>query len=296
MSANPLPLSIVVPTYMRDAVLWKTLLALKPQLRPCDEVLVIDQNRPALSPPEPLAGNWLSLHLQEIPSLTRARNLGIARARHPHVVFLDDDIDPDAELLDRLRRAALANPGCIITGVVDQEDKPEEVPSPGIIDLRTGEIRTNFSRPLSGEVPFFPGCLSLIPKSALPGRGRPAFCASFKGASQGEEIDFALRARRRGVRIIADPSIRIYHLRVVEGGCRAPEFRRRFFLDHAYNQSLFFGRHGQVTSLARFLRRLKGFVEFHTRKEGGHSAPLALLAAGRTAAGLLRGFSGRFSA
>jgi GT2 family glycosyltransferase len=293
--ANPLPLSVVIPTYMREQVLWDSLAALRPQLRPCDEVLVIDQNRPALRLPPALAGGWLALRRLETPSLTRARNLGLAEARHRHVIFLDDDIKPEPDLLDQFRRAALAHPGCIITGVVDQTDKPEDVPSPGSVDLRTGEIRTNFSRPLSGEVPYFPGGLSLIPKSALPSGAAAAFCPAFRGASYGEEIDFALRARRRGVKIIADPAVRIFHLRAVEGGCRAPEFRRRFFLDHVFNQSLFFARHGQVTYLAGFLRRLKGFVEFHSRKERGHSRALVLRALGLTAEGLLRGFFYRFS-
>ena len=289
-----LPVSIIVPTYMRDQVLWRSLEGLLPQLRPGDEILVIDQNHPPLKPPPHLEGAWLRVARQERPSLTRARNLGIAQARHALLVFLDDDILPEPDLLERLCEAAREHPGCIITGRVDQEDKPEDIPSPGHVDLRTGEIRTNFSRPLSGEVPFFPGCLSLIPKACLP--PAPWFCPDFKGASQGEEIDFAFRARARGVKIVAHLGVGIYHLRIVEGGCRSPEFRRRFFLDHAFNQSLFFGRHGWLAHLPAFLGRLKGFVEFHSRASGGGHVPgLVLRAMGQTAAGLARGIWLRWS-
>jgi GT2 family glycosyltransferase len=264
--ANPAPISVIIPSYMRDRVLWDTVAALRPQLREPDELLVIDQNRPPLRPPEGLEGPWLRLYRLETPSLTRARNLGILRARNDRVVFLDDDIIPDAALLDRLRQVTLERPDRILTGVVDQDDKPADVPSPGFVDLDTGEIRTNFSRPHAGEVPFFPGGLSLMPRSCLP--PEPWFCPDFRGASQGEEIDFSLRARARGVRIHADPAIRIFHLKVVEGGCRSPEFRRRFFLDHVFNQSLFFGRHGRLLRLPRFWRRIKGFIEFHARVGG----------------------------
>ena len=279
--------SIIIPSYMRTQVLWNSLEALRPQLQEGDEVLVIDQNHPPLQPPPALIGAWLRFCRLEKPSLTKARNLGLELASNAQVLFLDDDIIPNPDLLDRFKAAAREFPGWILTGTVDQEDKPADVPSPGKVDLRTGEIRTNFSRPISGETPFFPGGLVFIPKSSLP--PPPWYCPAFKGAAQGEEIDFALRARARGVKIRSVPGARIYHLRVVEGGCRAPEFRRRFFLDHVFNQSLFFGRHGEKPFILRFLRRLKGFVEFHTRVPGGHDRAMVLRAGLETANGLARG-------
>ncbi|HLP40224.1 MAG TPA: glycosyltransferase [Fibrobacteria bacterium] len=283
-----LPLSILIPSYMRDAVLWRTVKSLGAQLEEGDEVIVVDQNDPPLAPPVDLAPLPLRLVRLDRPSLTRARNVGIAAARNGHLVFLDDDIVPDPALLAAFRRAARANPGCILAGAVDQDDIPADVESPGRVDFRTGEIRTNFSRPPAGEVPFFPGGLNLIPRSALG--PRPWFDPRFRGSAHGEEIDFSLRARARGVHIVADPSIRVFHLKVVEGGCRAPEFRRRFVLDHAYNMGLFQGKHGRLGSIAGFLRRVKGFVEFHTRSVGGgHDAGLVAWAFALTGRGFFTG-------
>ncbi len=279
-------LSIIIPSYMRDRVLWDSVRALRPQIRDGDEVLVVDQNRPPLRAPEDLGGDWLKLIRLDRPSLTRARNLGLERAAAPVAVFLDDDIVPGPSLLDNLRRASAAHPDRILTGVVEQKDAPEDVPTPGRIDLHTGEIRTNFSRPVTGEVPFFPGGLSVIPKACLP--PRPWFCPAFRGAAQGEEIDFGLRAGKRGIRIHADPSIRIFHLKAEEGGCRAPDFRRRFFLDHVFNQGLFYGRHGPLSGMPRFLRRLKGFVEFHSR--GSPDRGRSWRTVGRAAWALSQGF------
>lgn len=289
----PVALSVIIPSFMRERVLWDTLEALRPQVREGDEVLVIDQNHPPLRAPASLAGPWLKLHRLDRPSLTRARNLGLERAASSLVVFLDDDIVPDPALLDRFRRGAESHPGCILTGLIDQEDKPGDVPTPGWVDLASGEIRTNFSRPVTGEIPFFPGGLFLIPKSCLP--ARPWFCPAFRGASQGEEIDFSLRIRKRGARIFSDPAIRIYHLKAVEGGCRAPEFRRGFFLDQVYNQALFYGRHGRYAGMPRFLRRMRGWVEFHSRipDAQGHSLALVAAAAWRLAAGFATGLAYR---
>lgn len=287
-------LSVVIPSYMRDQVLWDSVRSLLPQVRAGDEMLIIDQNEPPLRAPAGLDGGAVKLIRLERPSLTRARNLGLERAACPWVVFLDDDIVPDPSLLDAFRRGAAAHPDRILTGVVEQADKPSDVPTPGSVDLLSGEIRTNFSRPVTGEIPFFPGGLFLIPKARLP--PRPWFCPAFRGASQGEEIDFGLRVRARGTRIQADPSIRIFHLKAVEGGCRAPDFRRRFFLDQVFNQALFYGRHGLYAGLPRFLRRMRGFVEFHTRKEnvvggnGGHSWRLVAAAGRMLAHGFLTGW------
>ncbi|MEO6098556.1 MAG: glycosyltransferase [Fibrobacteria bacterium] len=286
---NPLAVSIVIPTFMRDRVLWESVAALRAQMRDGDELLVIDQNHPPLKAPPALAGGWLRLCRLEFASLTRARNLGIGLAAHDRIIFLDDDIIPNPDLLDRLKQVTLKHPDRILTGVVDQDDKPADVPTPGWVNLDTGEIRTNFSRPFPGEVPFFPGCLSLVPKACLP--PEPWFCPAFKGASQGEEIDFSLRVRARGVRIHSDPSIRIFHLKAVEGGCRSPRFRQRFFLDQVYNQSLFFGRHGVLRSLPAYLKRIKRFIEFHTRASGSlsHSPFLVAWSLARLARGLAMG-------
>ena len=94
---NPLALSIVIPTYMRDQVLWDSVRAIGPQLGEGDELLVIDQNVPPLEAPPDLSADWLRLLHLDRPSLTRARNLGLAEARRDRVVFLDDDIVPDPD-------------------------------------------------------------------------------------------------------------------------------------------------------------------------------------------------------
>jgi GT2 family glycosyltransferase len=277
---------------MRSAVLWRTVDRILPQLAAGDELIVVDQNEPPLAAPAGPGDARLRLLRLGPPSLTRARNLGIASAANPLIVFLDDDIVPDPDLLAALRGAAAGHPGCIIAGLVDQDDKPEGVASPGTVDLRSGRIETHFARPVSGELPFFPGGLALIPRSALP--PQPCFNPDFRGASQGEEIDFSLRVRERGVRIVAAPEARIFHLKVVEGGCRAPEFRQRFWLDHVFNQGLFYGRHGKLLHAGAFLARVKGFVGFHARRPGGgHDAGRVLKAAWLLAEGFAKGLLAR---
>lgn len=266
MSQN---LSVIIPTYMREKVLWETVVELQSQLRGADEILLIDQNVPPLQIPSTLGRPWPKLIHLKTPSLTKARNLGIQKAEHAVLVFLDDDILPDPELLNNIKQACLERPNVILTGVVDQADKSNSIPTPGTLNLKTGEIKTNFSRPFAGEIPFFPGGLAIIPRSCLP--PPPYFCPAFKGASQGEEIDFALRIKARGKQIFSDPTIRIFHLKILEGGCRSPQFKNRFFKDQVFNEALFFGRHGMLSSTPAFIKRMKGFIEFYSRNPSKNS-------------------------
>ncbi len=259
-----LNLSIIIPTYMRSDVLWKTISDLSQQLLPKDELILIDQNNPKLVVPiEFENSSWLKIYAQRKPSLTRARNLGIQKAKNDQIVFLDDDIIPDGQLLEQFRSAAVKWPGKVITGIVDQADKDLSVPSPGTVDLNSGEIKTNFCQGFNGETAFFPGGLFLIPNGILP--PYPYFNPAFRGACQGEEIDFAFRLKKLGINFFSSEAIKIFHLKVLEGGCRAPSFKEKFFFDHIFNQALFFGRHGMLLSMGTFLRRIKGFIEFHTR-------------------------------
>ncbi len=264
------PVSIVIPTFGRLEVLWNTLGYLAAQIRENDEILLIDQNSPPLAIPQ----NLLNLPIQCLalpkPSLTKARNFGLIKARHDWIIFLDDDIIPDPDLIHSMVFIAQKNPGCIATGRIEQADQNPNLRGVGFIDLRSGEIRTDYHQPIRGEIPFFPGGLFILRKSDLP-RGM-GFCPSFRGASQGEEIDFALRAKKIGMRIISDPDIFMTHLKSATGGCRSEEFRSRFFRDELHNRALFYGRHGQWFYALSFLKRTKDFMEFHTRKPGkGHS-------------------------
>ncbi|MFC1586250.1 glycosyltransferase family 2 protein [Fibrobacterota bacterium] len=140
---NTISFSIIIPTYGREKVLWESVFPILTQTDQQDEVLIIDQNSPALAIPPAFRQNRVRVIHQTPPSLTRARNRGISEARGTHLLFLDDDIIPDKNLLIQLREATQKHPGCIIAGAVDQEDTPD-VEGIGYVNLKSGEIKTNY--------------------------------------------------------------------------------------------------------------------------------------------------------
>lgn len=79
-------LTVIVPTRDRPAQLRGCLAALAPQLRPQDELLVVDS---ASRTPVTCGAQVLRL---ELPGASRARNAGWRAASRALVAFLDDDV------------------------------------------------------------------------------------------------------------------------------------------------------------------------------------------------------------
>ncbi len=110
MSADACAFSVVIPTYRRRASLERVLTGLARQEWPEDalEVLVVSDGgddgtvEMASSHPMPFPIRVLT---QANQGPAAARNLGVARARHPFVLFLDDDVVPEPRLVAEHARA-----------------------------------------------------------------------------------------------------------------------------------------------------------------------------------------------
>jgi glycosyltransferase involved in cell wall biosynthesis len=87
------PLSVVLPTRNRPAMLDGALAALRADLGPEDELIVVDS---ASADPAAIAAivrrHQAALERCERPGTSRARNAGWRRARHDIVGFVDDDV------------------------------------------------------------------------------------------------------------------------------------------------------------------------------------------------------------
>ena len=99
-----LRLSIAIPTYQHEAVLLATLgymLELRPRAA---EILLVDQTETHLPDTESRlrqlaeAGQIRWIRLQ-VPSITAAMNEALRRANEDIVLFVDDDVRPEPDLL-----------------------------------------------------------------------------------------------------------------------------------------------------------------------------------------------------
>ena len=150
---------------------------------------------------------WLR---RDKPSIPAAMNAGLLEAKPGIVLFLDDDIRPDYDLLAAHRRAQAAQPG-LVAGQVLQ---PGEIP----VALAPRD-RFRFNSSTSATIHEFMGGNFSIPKDYALNVG--GFDENFVGAAYRFEAEFAFRYIRRYGSIRFEPAASIHHLQATAGGTRA---------------------------------------------------------------------------
>ena len=209
-------LTVAIPTYGRDGVLTASiadLLALDP---PPWELLIVDQTpRHDAATEERLARwhdqghiRWLRL---ERPSITGAMNRALLEARGDRILFLDDDIRPDPNLLLAHQRAGERDPEAMVAGRVLQPWHDEREDPPGAPFL------FNSLEPRSVQA-FMGGNVAIpLPRA----RDLGGFDTNFVKVAYHFEAEFAHRWCDSGGHINYEPTALIHHLRAERGGTRS---------------------------------------------------------------------------
>jgi len=208
--------SVVIPTYRREQVLLDTVRFLHQLHPPAAEILVVDQSEE--HQPSTLDAlrawerdgtiRWLRLTR---PSIPHAMNTGLERAHGDVVVFLDDDIIPDARLLSAHVLAHSDGSCSIVAGQVLQpgeEVLPELVEDAG---FRFCSGKRRWVEEVMG------GNFSVNRKVALALGG---FDENFVHVAYRFEAEFCDRALTAGERILFEPGASIRHLKAADGGTR----------------------------------------------------------------------------
>jgi GT2 family glycosyltransferase len=207
--------SVVIPTYGRDAVLVDTIRRVLDQNPAASELLVVDQT-PAHPPAverelEELAAtgaiDWVRLGEPSIPG---AMNVGLLRARSEIVLFLDDDVIPGQGLVEA-HRVAHRRPGVAV--VAGQVLQPGEEPVPG------PHAPFRFSSAERGWVTEVIGANFSIRRDLALAIG--GMDENFVRAAYGFEAELCARATAAGARILFEPQATVRHLRAPAGGTRS---------------------------------------------------------------------------
>lgn len=114
-----LPVTVIIPTYNRKKVLVDTVKSfLQGEMIP-DEIIIVDQNVPALSQNDIAVSEEAHIKLLhcDIPSLTKARNIGIRNSKNDIILFSDDDILLDADSVMRFYNTMKRSTVALCAGV-----------------------------------------------------------------------------------------------------------------------------------------------------------------------------------
>ena len=209
-------LSVVIPTYRRERVLIETIEYLIDQRPPPDEILIVDQT-PHHEPytTQMLAGfasqgriRWLR---SSEPSIPQAMNRGLLEARNDVVLFVDDDVRPEANLISAHLATHRRQPNAVVAGRVIQ-------PWQEAVDFKHDPDNL-FAGIRARLVDEFIGCNFSVRRSAALDVG--GFDENFVKVAYRFEAEFSHRFSRAGNPILFEPEACLHHLKSYEGGTRA---------------------------------------------------------------------------
>jgi len=136
-----------------------------------------------------------------------ARNLGSAGALADVLVFVDSDVEVDAEALTRIGRHFESDPGLVaLFGAYD--DDPAD---PGLVSRYRNLLHHHVHAGAAGEAETFWAGLGAVRRAAFEASG--GFDAESFPLPSVEDVELGMRLRRRGSRILLDPGIRGRHLK-----------------------------------------------------------------------------------
>jgi GT2 family glycosyltransferase len=193
------------------------------------------------------------------PSIPAAMNRGLLEASAPVVLFLDDDIRPEAELLEAHLAAHLVHSDALIAGRVIQPWQEGQ-------DF-TQDREFHFACTTGQEVSeFMGGNFSVRRTTALALGG---FDENFVRVAYRFEAEFAHRFRASGRSIWFEPAACLHHLKEASGGTRTfGDFLRTVRPDHAVGAYYYALRtlNGSALLRALVVRPVKSVMTRHHLK------------------------------
>jgi len=215
---KPIKVSVILCTLNRQAIVRNTVEKLASQTYSNCEFLILDQTAvrdPALeNSVNELGATFRYIRLPK-PNLPAARNEGVRNTSGEIILFIDDDVDPDDDLVFlhvRTHRES-SNVGAV-TGLFLDTDRPLEdslewcrkaFNVPSVTDGRVFDV----SWALGGNMSYA--------RSALTQAG--LFDENFRGCAIGEDNDASERVALKGYRLLLDCRIQLRHLHLATGGC-----------------------------------------------------------------------------
>jgi GT2 family glycosyltransferase len=228
-------ISVIIPTYRREAPLRRCLADLLVQHHPAFEVLVVDQS-PDHEPETWAVLRALPPHARHVrlprPSVTAAVNVGVRMATSPLLLFLDDDIEiHEPELLARHARH-YGDPSIAgVVGRIVNAERHGDLPRPAAAGA-LGFLDINFDHPHAMDVPTAAGANMSFRREVVERLG--GFDEQYTANAFRWETDFSVRVTRAGYRIRYDPEARVIHHYGTPGGCDNENLLGRTAASHAW--------------------------------------------------------------
>ena len=203
-ASEPIPLvSVVIPTYNREAVLRRTLASLAAQSLQASqfEVWLVDDGSTdgtagLSSEHQPFAVHYLR---QDRQGPTRARNFGAENSRGAVLIFLDDDICPAPSTIETLARHCQAEERAIVLGRLTTPAQSQNSVYSRLVAAESASARSQ-----SVDLPFTACLTGLLAVRRADFFELGGFQDPTGGWPNWDDVDFGYRAQQAGYRLRQD--------------------------------------------------------------------------------------------
>lgn len=256
-------IDVVIATYNRSDAVDNVINGILEQCLPDDSIYVVFQD---FSQIKKYDNHRIKSLLSLPPNLPKARNAGLKAGVNPIILFVDDDVIPDENLLSNHRDCYNNQSIAAVAGYVDDPLFEKENECPSIFDPSTGKLIQNFSIRKSQFTISVMGANMSFRREALNRIG--GFDPCFKRNALWEEIDCAFRLLKNNLEIWYCADARVTHLRNSNGGCREDSNCR--YIYHSYaNMAYFCCKYIPARYLKSWFTYWKYRLEYETRIKSG---------------------------
>ena len=271
---TPNQVSLIIPTYNRQEIVFQTLQYIKQQSISGFEVVLVDQtesNDSNLNNFKDDGFKYKYLKIKET-GLPNARNVGAENAKGDILIFIDDDSIPDSDLIQsymNLFNDYEKDKFCIGGRIIEKNTTMFKENNSIVGGWITwyGKTLKNFDTVKSGECEWASGGNFGLTKDLFIEVG--GFDPNFIGTAVLEDGDFGYAVKKIGGRVYYYPEPVIEHLRIPTGGVRQNNPAKGMFY-RAHNTVYFFRKYGRRRFLCFVFVYLNGIAmkEWIKQKHG----------------------------
>ena len=255
----PQGVSVIIPTINRAEVLLDTIADMLKQDFNDFEIIVVDQsdeiNEKVLSL---LAASSVPCRYFKAAfrGLPQARNFGEKQAEKDIILYIDDDIRCENNLVKNHYQAHIETGAALIAGGITEKGDIENTKPAGYFNKWTATAVSNFSSVQAGWCSHGKGCNFSVTKQALTNVGSMDEYLSL-GAALYEESELALRLEKAGYKAWFEPTAHLTHLAAPMGGCRVLKNWPKYMHGLGHNRAILIFRHlGPVYQPTAIIRAL----------------------------------------
>lgn len=259
-------ISVIIPTLHRTEFLINTLKDLVKQV--CNfpfEIVIVDQSNEMDKEVLNFCKEYSFCkyhHITFFKGLPEARNYGWQKAKYNYILFLDDDIQCNENLLQEhfsiLKDESI---GVVAGGIVEIYKQNQEC-NVGGFNFWTATPLRGFHKQGTFDV-IHGGGGNFATKKEVLLKVHGIDENLTKGAALYEETDFCLRVKQAGYKVMFHSKASVNHLAAETGGCRVPDIKK-YIASLVRNRSLIISRHVRgvyrITSIIYLLRLVSAYA------------------------------------